>query len=138
MNVWLQKMMQSGIICFGDRHQESSLYRFYIKKLYQHFTVFQSFGRFQYTLFFQIKCNKYMVMKCIFIILVSFFDEQSNFCNRILTSQKQKLVSKNCKWNCMFKTSENNVLYLFEFITTLSKHFTQSLSLILFDQSLLC
>ena len=28
-------------------------------------------------------------------------DEVSNFCNRILTNQKQELVVRNCQWNCM-------------------------------------
>ena len=39
--------------------------------------------------------------KCVFIIFSSFFDEVSNFCNRILTSQKPELVKRNCQWNCM-------------------------------------
>ena len=32
-------------------------------------------------------------------VLIS--DEVSNFCNRILTNQKQELVVRNCQWNCM-------------------------------------
>ena len=28
-------------------------------------------------------------------------DEVSNFCNRMLTNQKQELVIRNCQWNCM-------------------------------------
>ena len=39
---------------------------------------------------------------CVYIILVYFFDEVSNFCNRILTNQKRELVVSNCQWNCMF------------------------------------
>ena len=38
---------------------------------------------------------------CVFIIFISFFDELSNFCNRILTNQKRKLVVSNCQWNFM-------------------------------------
>ena len=34
--------------------------------------------------------------------LISFFDEASNFGNRILTNQQPKLVIRNCQWNCMF------------------------------------
>ena len=30
-----------------------------------------------------------------------FFDEVSNFRNRILTNQKHELVVSNCQWNCM-------------------------------------
>ena len=32
------------------------------------------------------------------------FSLLSNFRNRILTNQKLKLVIRNCKWNCMWKT----------------------------------
>ena len=38
---------------------------------------------------------------CVFIIFISFFDEVSNFRNRILTYQKRELVVSNCLWNCM-------------------------------------
>ena len=38
---------------------------------------------------------------CCFIILISFFGEVSNFCNRILTNQKPGLVMKNWRWKCM-------------------------------------
>ena len=34
--------------------------------------------------------------KNVFIIFISFFDEVSNFCNRILTNQKPELVMENC------------------------------------------
>ena len=40
------------------------------------------------------------------IIVFSFLNKVSNFCNRILTSQKLELVNWwnwwNCQWNCMF------------------------------------
>ena len=36
-----------------------------------------------------------------FIIFISFFDEVSHFCNRILTKQKLELVTRNYLWNCM-------------------------------------
>ena len=38
---------------------------------------------------------------CVFIIIISFFDVVSNFCNRILTNQKPELVIGNCQWNYM-------------------------------------
>ena len=38
----------------------------------------------------------------VFMIFISFFDEVSNFHNRMLTSQKRKLVVSNCQWSCMF------------------------------------
>ena len=38
---------------------------------------------------------------CVFIIFISFYGKVSNFCNRILTNQKQELMSRNCQWNCM-------------------------------------
>ena len=36
---------------------------------------------------------------CHFIIFISFFDEVSIFCNRLLTNQKLELVIRNCQWN---------------------------------------
>ena len=44
---------------------------------------------------------KFDQQKCVFIIFISFFDEWSNFRNRILTTQKPELVIRNCPWNCM-------------------------------------
>ena len=38
---------------------------------------------------------------CVFIILISFFDEVSNFRNRILTNQKREFVVSTCQQNCM-------------------------------------
>ena len=38
---------------------------------------------------------------CDFIIFISFFDEVSNFPNRILINQKPEQVIRNCQWNCM-------------------------------------
>ena len=41
---------------------------------------------------------------CVFIIFISFFfffDEVSNFRNRILTNQKRELVVSNCQLNCI-------------------------------------
>ena len=38
----------------------------------------------------------------VFIIFSSFFDEVSNFRNRILTYQKRELVVSNCQWNCIY------------------------------------
>ena len=43
---------------------------------------------------------------CVFIIFISFFDEVSNFRNRILTKQKRELIVSNCQWNCMFCFNE--------------------------------
>ena len=47
-------------------------------------------------------CFVFHYQICVYIILVSFFDEVSNFCNRILTNQKRELVVSNCQWNCIF------------------------------------
>ena len=38
---------------------------------------------------------------CVFTIFIFFFDWVSNFCNRILTTQKPELVIRNCQPNCM-------------------------------------
>ena len=38
------------------------------------------------------------------MIFISFFDEVSNFRNRILTNQKHELVVSNCQWNGMTET----------------------------------
>ena len=50
-------------------------------------------------LFFYCCC--FSLKNCVFIILISFFGEVSNFCNRILTNQKPGLVIKNWRWKCM-------------------------------------
>ena len=46
-------------------------------------------------------CCWFSLKNCVFIILISFFGEVSNFCNRILTNQKPGLVIKNWRWKCM-------------------------------------
>ena len=46
----------------------------------------------------------------VFIIFISFFDEISNFPNRVLTDQKNELLVSNCQWNCMKKHSKFNEL----------------------------
>ena len=38
---------------------------------------------------------------CVFMILIPFFIEVSNFCNIIVTNQKHEWVFPNCQWNCM-------------------------------------
>ena len=39
---------------------------------------------------------------CVFIIFISFFfDEVSNFRNRVLTNHNRELMVSNCQWNCM-------------------------------------
>ena len=38
---------------------------------------------------------------CVSIIFNSFLDVASNFCNRILTNQKQEFVVENYQWKCM-------------------------------------
>ena len=43
---------------------------------------------------------------CVFIIFISFFDEVSNFRNRILTNQKREFIVSSCQWNCMFCLNE--------------------------------
>ena len=51
---------------------------------------------------------------CVFIIFISFFDEVSNFSNRILTNQKPKFVIINCHWKCMLiPYFEDRVLILY-------------------------
>ena len=44
---------------------------------------------------------------CVVIVFISFFDEVSNFRNRILTNQKQELVIRNFQWNCMLWKCES-------------------------------
>ena len=39
---------------------------------------------------------------CVLIMFISFFDEATNFRNRILTNQNNELMPPNCQWNCMF------------------------------------
>ena len=38
---------------------------------------------------------------CVFIIFISYFDELSNFRNRMLTNQKHELVISHCQRKCM-------------------------------------
>ena len=45
---------------------------------------------------------------CVFIILLSFFDEVSNYRNKILTNRKTELMKRNCQWNCMIDLNYNN------------------------------
>ena len=47
-----------------------------------------------------------------FIIFFSFFDELSNFRNRILANQELKLVIINCQWNCMHKRDAQGFIKL--------------------------
>ena len=42
-----------------------------------------------------------------FIVFIYFFEEVSNLCKRISTSQKQKLVIRNCQWNRKFSKCVN-------------------------------
>ena len=49
--------------------------------------------------YFFVFCHKISV----FIIFNSFFDEVSNFHNRILANQKHELAVSNCQRNCMGK-----------------------------------
>ena len=46
---------------------------------------------------------------CVFIIFISFFDEISNFHNRILTNQKRELAVSNCQLNRTLKTALSEV-----------------------------
>ena len=45
----------------------------------------------------------FFIIKFVFIIFISFFDEVSNFRKRVLTNQKQELVAQNFQWNCMYE-----------------------------------
>ena len=47
---------------------------------------------------------------CIFVIFISFFDEKSNFRNRILTNQRHELVIRNSQWKGMFAGNELHVM----------------------------
>ena len=64
---------------------------------------------FTYT-FFEIFCCCFSSKICVFIIFIFFFDEVSNFCNRILTNKKPKLVIRNCQWNCINGEKPNMAL----------------------------
>ena len=56
-----------------------------------------------YLAFFVLSHHK----NSVFIVFISFFDETSNFCGRISTSQKYELVAQICQWNCM-RGAKNN------------------------------
>ena len=44
----------------------------------------------------------FFIIKFVFLSFsFHFFDEVSNFRNRILTNQKRELMVSNCQWNCM-------------------------------------
>ena len=68
--------------------------------LFQHtenpWSVFHWQFLISYTFFVSLKFGT-----CVFIIFISFFDEMSNFHNRVLTSQKQESAIINCQWSCM-------------------------------------
>ena len=46
---------------------------------------------------------------CVFIIFISFFDEVTNFRNRILTNQKHELVVCNCQCNCILNAHFSSI-----------------------------
>ena len=56
-----------------------------------------------------------------FYHFISFSNEISNFCNKILTNQKHELVASNCKPKCMHNTLQilmygiSGLLYVFHF-----------------------
>ena len=54
----------------------------------------------------------FFIKKFVFLSFSSlfFFDEVSNFRNRLLANQKSESVVTNCQWNCMEETLKNNGL----------------------------
>ena len=50
----------------------------------------------------------FFIKECVFVIFISFFDEVSSFCNRILFNQKLELAKINLQWNCMLISHEFN------------------------------
>ena len=50
----------------------------------------------------------FFIKECVFVIFISFFDEVSNFRNRILFNQKLELAKINLQWNCMLISHEFN------------------------------
>ena len=54
----------------------------------------------------------FFIKKFVFLSFSSlfFFDEVSNFGNRLLANQKSELVITNCQWNCMEETLKKNRL----------------------------
>ena len=49
------------------------------------------------------------VVKCVFLPFSFLFYKVSNFCNKILTSQKCELVVSNCQWNYMRPTTPHKI-----------------------------
>ena len=49
------------------------------------------------------------VVKCVFLPFSFLFYKVSNFCNKILTSQKCELVVSNCQWNYMRPTMPHKI-----------------------------
>ena len=61
---------------------------------------------------------------CVFIIFISFFDEVSNFRNRILTNQKHESTATHCQRNCMKhmkKVRSNQASISINYCTDLAK-----------------
>ena len=56
-------------------------------------------------IFFWHFVNVFHQKICVFIIFISFFDEASNFRNRIMTNQKLGLVVQNCQGNFIYNTT---------------------------------
>ena len=67
--------------------------------------------------FFCVFCH---CKTCVFIIFNSFY-EVSNFRNRILTSQKQQLMIRNCQQSCRFLSSRKFFTQEFFFLIFLFK-----------------
>ena len=54
----------------------------------------------------------FFIIKFVFLSFsFLFFDELSNFRNRILTNQKYVLVVSNCQWNCMLHLWLNSTIF---------------------------
>ena len=81
---WHQYIFSSSLL-FGAYHitGQSGVY---IKGMHNAFIYFFDIYIFFVCLFV---CHNEI---CVFIIFISFFDEVSNFCNRVLTNQKHELV----------------------------------------------
>ena len=111
--LWLQRLCESCNfwVCSSDKmipfHNDTASRFLRLSKVWSmlhHGTVRwvqykEYFFSFLCLFFFHHKINA-------FIIFISFFDEVSNFCGRISTSQIQDLVVQNCHGNCMFYMSE--------------------------------
>ena len=107
------------------------IYIFSVSLKFGEFYITGQWGKFRVknaTLWLHTFCCWFSLKVYVFFTFISFFEEASNFRNRILTNQKPELVIRNCRWNCMICSINKSIVRnscrssnVFDFTLYLSK-----------------